>query len=87
MRLLDCWAPEVRTKDSEEKRKGMAAKNHLKGLINGEDVLMEVPTKHNGDVGKSISMSRVLGHIYTKAGDNVSELMIEAGHATNRKRA
>lgn len=84
VRLLDCWAAEVRTTDDEEKRRGIAARDYLRGLIDGKAVLLEIPTQQNGDVGKSISMSRVLGRLYLD-GENVSELMVESGHATRDK--
>jgi len=84
VRLLGCWAAEVRTTDDDEKQRGIAARDHLRGLIDGKAVLLEIPTQHNGDVGKSISMSRVLGRLYLD-GENVSELMVESGHATRDK--
>ncbi len=82
VRLLDCWAAEVRTKDKSEKQRGIEARDYLRGLIDGQDVILEIPTKHNGEVGKSISMSRVLGRVYTMEGQSVSESMVNAGHAT-----
>lgn len=84
VRLIDCWAAEVRTKDDGEKQRGIAARDYLRGLIDGRGVILEIPTRHNGDVGKSISMSRVLGRIYLD-GKDVSELMVQSGHATKHK--
>ena len=51
VRLLDCWAPEVRTKDKAEKQKGYASKDHLKKIIpEGSDAILHIPG--SVDVGR-----------------------------------
>ena len=48
IRLKDCWAPETRTKDEAEKKKGLESKEFLKGLLKpGDDVIIEVPYSPN----------------------------------------
>ncbi len=85
VRLIDTWAPEIRTRDLEAKRRGIAARDYLRGIIKpGQEVTLEIPTASNGDIGKSFTFSRVLGRIYA-GGDDVSKTMIEAGHATKDK--
>lgn len=88
IRLLDCWAPETRTKDAAEKAAGIDSKNHLRRLLmDGQRVLVEIPGKQ--DLDDTLTMGRVLGRvwIHDNAGvlQNVSELQVEAGHATATK--
>lgn len=88
IRLLDCWAPETRTKDAAKKAAGMDSKNHLKRLLaDGQRVLIEIPGNQNLD--DTLTMGRVLGRvwIHDNAGQlqNVSELQVNAGHATETK--
>jgi len=79
VRLLDCWAPELKEEGGDESR--MA----LEELVLDKDVLLEVPTTNQ--VGKSMSFGRVLGHLWLEDNTNsVSELLVERGFATkNRK--
>lgn len=88
IRLLDCWAPETRTKDLDQKTRGIDAKNHLRHLLmDGQRVLIEIPGNQNLD--ETLTFGRVLGRvwIHDNAGQlqNVSELQVEAGHATATK--
>lgn len=88
IRLLDCWAPETRTKDIDEKARGIDSKNHLKRiLMDGQRVLLEVPG--NQELDETLTMGRVLARIWTHnaAGvlENVSELQVASGHATEKK--
>ena len=32
VRLKDCWCSEIRTRDKDEKKKGIAARNHLREI-------------------------------------------------------
>lgn len=88
LRLLDCWAPETRTTDPDEKARGIESRMHLRRLLmDGQRVLIEVPG--NADLDEVLTFGRVLGRIWihNNAGDleNVSELQVEAGHATETK--
>jgi|TARA_R110002020_G_scaffold260951_1_gene475334 micrococcal nuclease len=69
---IDTW--ESRTRDLEEKKKGLAAKSRLIGLLQadaGEFTLISY------GVGK---FGRVLGEIEVTAG-NVCDILVEEGHA------
>lgn len=83
VRLLDCWAPELKTKE------GDAAKDFLsKFLPVGSDVLVKIP--FNGKLNESFSFGRVLGNVYKDTdGDgeveNLSNLMVKWGFATEKK--
>lgn len=88
IRLLDCWAPETRTKNLDEKARGIESRMNLRRLLmEGQRVLVEIPGKQ--DLDETLTMGRVLGRIWThdNAGNlqNVSELQVEAGHATATK--
>ena len=64
VRLLDCWAPETRTRDESEKRRGIASKQHLTELLGTHArVRMSVPLTDNP--GDATSMSRVLAHVWS----------------------
>ena len=85
VRLLDCWAPEIKTKDAAEKVRGIAARDHLAQILpEGTQGTLYVPG--NTDIGKSITFGRFLGHIWAKDGTaNVSQQQVEAGFATPEK--
>jgi endonuclease YncB( thermonuclease family) len=85
VRLLDCWAPEVRTKNPDEKAAGYASKDHLKEILpEGSSAVLHIPG--SVDVGRSITFGRFLGRIWRDGDrDDVSSQQVAAGHATLRK--
>lgn len=84
IRLLDCWAPESRTKDLDEKRRGLAAKQRLKELIDGKPIRVSIPTGET--LGDSLTLGRVLGHVWIGDNDHtVNQQMVDEGHATATK--
>lgn len=89
VRLLDCWAPEVRTKNAAEKQRGYEARDHLRRLLpNGSRVRLHVPTTER--LQDSLTFGRVLGNVWRDTDDdgtldNVSKLQVAAGHATATK--
>ena len=95
VRLLDCWAPETRTKDPEEKAKGYESKKYLHNLLKQvfyndlaarkqKKVALFIPADEQGELKDNFSFSRVLGRLFV-SGEDVSELMIKAGKATRTK--
>ena len=88
VRLLDLWSPEIRTRDLAEKRRGLAARDHLRQLLPADaPVVLQVPTHGDGaDMAEAWSMGRVLGHVW-RAGDrqDVSAWQRAAGHGTREK--
>jgi endonuclease YncB( thermonuclease family) len=78
IRLLDCWAPELRDAG------GLEAKRYLETLIEGKDVTLQIDLEADGRFGDKMSFGRVLGRILVD-GKDVSELMIEAGFATKER--
>tara|TARA_R110002020_G_scaffold184769_2_gene381996 strand:- start:1093 stop:1431 length:339 start_codon:yes stop_codon:yes gene_type:complete len=72
VRMYGINAPESRTRDKEEKVRGLAAKERLEQLTTGKDIIL----KSHG-VGK---FGRCLGTII--AGDvNVNSALVDEGHA------
>ena len=82
VRFMGINAPESRTRDLEEKAKGLAAKDRLKNLLEGANTIQL--TSHG--VGK---YGRCLGELNIDIVDgkegvtltNVNELLIKEGHA------
>ena len=82
VRFMGINAPESRTRDLEEKSRGIAAKDRVKCLLEGCD---NIQLKSHG-VGK---FGRCLGELFVDKVDgqekltleNVNELLIKEGHA------
>ena len=87
VRLLDCWAPETRTKDSAEKARGLKAKRSLAATIarTGPEVTLLVPSDGDGDLSDLFTFGRILGRVWLADGRELSELMVSRGLATRRK--
>ena len=83
IRFMGINAPESRTKDLEEKARGLAAKDRVKQLLDGCDNI----TLNSHGVGK---FGRCLGEIMLDKVDgqekltlvSLNELLIKEGHAT-----
>ena len=72
---VDCW--ESRTRDLEEKKKGLAAKAYVKDLLENSDEGKFSIISHG--VGK---YGRVLGELFVKGHEtSINQLLIENGHA------
>ena len=72
---VDCW--ESRTRDLDEKKKGLAAKAFTKKLLENSDEGKFVLKSYG--VGK---YGRVLGELFVKGNEqSVNELLKENGHA------
>ena len=95
VRLKDCWCPETRTRDLEEKEKGLAAKDHMESLlaqqelyfgdVRYKEVVLHIPADEEGDIKDILTMNRVLGYIFVN-GEDVSARMVADGHATKEKK-
>ena len=72
---VDAW--ESRTRNLEEKKKGLAAKDYVKDLLENSDEGKFLLKSHG--VGK---YGRVLGELFVKGSEkSVNELLKENGHA------
>jgi endonuclease YncB( thermonuclease family) len=81
VRMLDCWAPEMK---GLGKAAGQAAKDHLRAIVDGREITLEVPTEANGELAGLFTFGRVLGRIWL-SGQNVSGMMVAAGKALKTK--
>lgn len=89
IRMLDCWAPEINSKDEAEKEKGLLARDYLQSLLKpGDNVIVEIPFGEK--LSNSLTFSRILGKIYKDVDgdnqlDNISNVMVSKGFATKEK--
>ena len=77
IRLYGINTPESRTRDLEQKKYGLAAKERLKKLLEEADQIIvktEIDKKARGKYG------RILGTIYVGS-TNINNLMVDEGHA------
>ena len=86
VRLLDCWAAEVRTKDHEEKAAGNYSRETLSWLCLGEKCLLTVPLAGHDRLDDVFTFGRLLARIRVLSSDlDVSEEMIRRNVATKEK--
>jgi len=88
IRLLDCWAPESRTKDLAEKQRGLAAKARMQELADCQQCRVFMPAA--GTVADMITMGRILGRVWilqdgSPADTDLSTIMVKEGLATPQK--
>lgn len=81
VRLLNCWAPESRTTDQEEKVRGLAAKQHLIDLAKvGAEGTVSIPAGY--DLSQVQTLNRLLGYVWIKGQDkSLNEIQVQSGHA------
>jgi endonuclease YncB( thermonuclease family) len=92
VRLLDCWAPESKIdpripegRQAAEKKAGQASKANLQKLVEGKDVIVQIPS--DAEVAKSITMGRWLGRVWIEGdGESLNEKQVRGGFATKAKR-
>lgn len=82
VRLIDCWADEIRTTDVAAKKRGLAARDHLVKLAEGKEAVLFVPYHQN--VGEQTTLGRVLGKLSVN-GVDLSDAMVASGHAFREK--
>lgn len=88
VRLLDCWAPESRSRDRVEKVKGLKSKARMEELVESGQVRVLFPT--HSDVAQMMTMGRLLGRVWVRDGSEVareelSAVMVREGFATQSK--
>lgn len=91
VRLLDCYAPELKSKVKEEKELALAGKRYLYSVLfkekvgdwpEGKEVLIEIPFPYNGRISDLFTFGRILGNLYL--GDLcLSGDLVEKGYAKN----
>ena len=90
VRMLDCWAPEIKTRNPEEQKRGEESRDFLKSLVNIDDeVIVEIPMTDR--IQDSFTFGRVLAYLWKDIDgdgklDDVSDVMIQKGFATKTKK-
>jgi endonuclease YncB( thermonuclease family) len=89
VRLLDCWAPESRTLDLAEKKKGLIAKGHLRQIAEGQPGVLYIAGHETCELGDSLTLGRVLGQIWVDGPDkrSLAEIQVANKFAATRKGA
>lgn len=86
IRMIGCWAPEVRGTSGVEKEKALASRDHLIELAEGATGEVFIPLDDVDRLDDTLSMGRVLGVIYLDGDDlSLSERQVMAGHASTTK--
>jgi endonuclease YncB( thermonuclease family) len=88
VRLLDCWAPESRTKDLAEKSRGLQAKARMSELATNQPCRVFMPATDN--LTDMITMGRILGRVWilqdgSPVRSDLSAVMVSEGLATTQK--
>ncbi len=78
-----CWAPESRTTDLAEKRRGLAAKANMQTMAAGKSCLLSVPITSDRLID-ALTLERVLGVIYVD-GRSLGAEQIRSGFAASVK--
>ena len=82
VRLLDCWAPELK---GEQREHGERSRNALRGMLPvGSRGVLSVPFGEADRLDDVLTFGRVLGRIWTDDGD-VSRRLRDAGAAFETK--
>ena len=79
VRIMGIDTPESRTSDKIEKVFGLLAKDRLNSLLGGEAILLSQVTK--GGENMKGKFGRILGNFKTMNGDNISDILMNEGHA------
>ena len=79
VRFADINAPESRTRDLEEKKRGLAAKARVQELLSeGTEFILRTQYDKIGKYG------RVIGVIVLSDGEILNEMLVSEGHAERR---
>lgn len=80
VRLIDCWAPELREAGGRESQK------HLAQMALGKSGTLYIPTAEARHVGELFSFDRIVGRVWID-GEliDLSQRMVAEGHATKTR--
>jgi endonuclease YncB( thermonuclease family) len=90
VRLIDCWAPESRTRDQAEKSRGLQSKARMQQLADGKSVRVHIPGSN--DLTNLTTLGRVLARVWVitdaePESHDLSTRMVSENLATSRKQA
>ena len=78
LRLSGINAPEIRTKDKDEKKRGLQARDYLRSLIQGKKILIKTLKDKKGKYG------RYLAEIYLNR-ENINDKLVKNGYAVYKQ--
>lgn len=78
IRLHGIDAPETRTRDKQEKRKGLAAKKRLEQIVENQNNLLYLKSMDRGKYGRCVGVLFEPDFDF----DSVNDMLIKEGHAT-----
>ena len=76
VRLKGINTPEVRTRDLEEKKRGLAAKDRVIELFEGQETFII-----NTELDKKGKYGRILGTIIINNDESINQILLSEGHA------
>lgn len=79
LRLLDCWAPELK------EEMGPKARDRMKALAEGKKGVVSIPIDNMNKLGDALTFGRVLGRLWIDNQD-VGALLVKEELATKKKR-
>lgn len=86
VRLLDCWAPELRSGTPAEKNRGELARKFCERTAKGTQGVLFIPTDGARRIGDVWTFDRVLAYYWPDDSEkSLSEIMVESGYATKEK--
>lgn len=86
IRLLDCWAPELRGGTEASKELAKLSTDNLKQLAEGKRGTIWIPWEHAHRSDDVLTFGRVLAHVWINGqAKSVSQQQVESGFATAAK--
>lgn len=78
IRLYGINTPETRTRDPEEKEKGLAAKARVEELLEGRNIIVQSKEYNRGKYGRVLAVIIVVN---PEGRVNINEQLLQEGHA------
>lgn len=87
IRLIDCWCPELHSRDEQQKQRAIKAKEYAEDVLDKADSLyLWIPApKHVDNLLKNLTFDRIPGYLFVSSMVTLNEMMVMAGHATKEK--
>lgn len=81
IRLLECYAPEIRSKSKKEKELAIKGRDFVnKMLKEAKEIKLFIPTDGEDNIADVITLGRFLGYVFVD-GVNLSYLLVKEGYA------
>lgn len=84
-RLIDCWAPELHSKDAGERSIAEAGKAFAEKQCEGKELRVYIPLPKTNQPLKMLTFDRIPSRIYLSDYRTLNELLIQNGYASSTK--